>query len=76
MLDEDYELELEDATLSREIAKIYRSSHPDALDRRVYLTELVRLQSELIQTSGLGTVSQGKGRRDLPKGATRPAKAA
>ena len=49
VLDEDYELELEDATLSREIAKIYRSSHPDALDRRVYLTELVRLQSELIK---------------------------
>ena len=54
VLDEDYELELEDATLSREIAKIYRSSHPDALDRRVYLRERVRLQSALIDSGMVG----------------------
>jgi polyphosphate kinase 2 len=49
MLDEDYELEIEDATLSREIARIYKDKHPDALDRRVYLTNLIRLQAELIK---------------------------
>ncbi len=49
MLDEDYELELEDATLSREIGKIYKTHHPLALDSRTYLTELIRLQSELIK---------------------------
>jgi polyphosphate kinase 2 len=49
MLDEDYELEIEDATLSREISRIYKDKHPDALDRRVYLTNLIRLQAELIK---------------------------
>jgi polyphosphate kinase len=48
-LDEEIELELEDSVLSREIAKIYRSHHPDQLDRRVYFRELLRLQSELIK---------------------------
>ena len=49
MLDEDYELEIEDATLSREISRLYKDKHPDALDRRVYLSELIHLQSELIK---------------------------
>ncbi len=49
VLDEDCELEIEDATLSREIARIYKDKHPDALDRRVYLTNLIRLQAELIK---------------------------
>ncbi len=49
MLDEDYELELEDATLSREIGRIYKIHHPKALASRTYLTELIRLQSELIK---------------------------
>jgi polyphosphate kinase 2 len=49
LLDEDLELELEDAALSGEIARIYRDRHRDGLDRRVYLTELIRLQSELIR---------------------------
>jgi polyphosphate kinase 2 len=49
VLDEDYELEIEDATLSREIARIYKDKHPDALDRRVYLSNLIRLQAELIK---------------------------
>ncbi|PZQ96778.1 MAG: polyphosphate kinase 2 [Cereibacter sphaeroides] len=48
-LDEDYELELEDALLSEEIAKIYNKKHPDQLDRRIYFRELIRLQSELIR---------------------------
>lgn len=48
-LDEDLEIELEDAALSEEIARIYRDTHPDQLDRRTYLHELLRLQSELIK---------------------------
>jgi polyphosphate kinase 2 len=49
MLDEDLELDLEDAVLSREIARIYKERHPDALDRRTYLNGLVELQAELIR---------------------------
>jgi polyphosphate kinase 2 len=48
-LDEDFELELEDAALSREIAKIYKDRHPDALDRKNYLTSLIHMQAELIK---------------------------
>jgi polyphosphate kinase 2 len=48
-LDEDYELELEDAVLSREIAKIYKVNHPDTIDRHHYFQSLIRLQSELIK---------------------------
>lgn len=48
-LDEDLEIELEDAALSEEIARIYRDTHPEQLDRRIYLHELLRLQSELIK---------------------------
>ncbi|MDJ1009624.1 MAG: polyphosphate kinase 2 [Paracoccaceae bacterium] len=48
-LDEDYELELSEPALSMELRKIYREAHPDTLDRRVYFTELLRLQSELIK---------------------------
>ena len=48
-LDEEAEVELDDAVLSREIARIYRERHPDQLDRRVYFRELLRLQAELIK---------------------------
>ena len=48
-LDEDFELELEDAALSREIAKIYKDRHPEALDRKTYLTSLIHMQAELIK---------------------------
>lgn len=48
-LDEDYELELEDAVLSQEIKKIYKAHHPDTIDRRLYFQSLIRLQSELIK---------------------------
>ncbi|MDO5632152.1 MAG: polyphosphate kinase 2 [Paracoccus sp. (in: a-proteobacteria)] len=48
-LDEDYEIELEDAVLSAEIKKIYRDTHPNELDRKIYFNELLRLQSELIK---------------------------
>ena len=48
-LDEDYELELEDAVLSREIKQIYRDTHPDQMDRKQYYKNLLHLQSELIK---------------------------
>ena len=48
-LDEDYELELEDDVLSREIKQIYRDTHPDQLDRKQYFKNLLHLQSELIK---------------------------
>ncbi len=48
-LDEEAEVEIDDAILSREIARIYRERHPDQLDRKVYFRELLRLQAELIR---------------------------
>lgn len=48
-LDEDFEIEMEDAILSAEIKRIYKRNHPHQMDRRVYFTELLRLQAELIQ---------------------------
>lgn len=48
-LDEDIEIELEDAVLSAEIRRIYRSHHPDQMPRKEYFQELLRLQSELIR---------------------------
>ncbi|WP_372504576.1 polyphosphate kinase 2 [Thiothrix lacustris] len=35
--------------LSQEIRRIYKRQHPDTLDNRVYYTNLLRLQSELIK---------------------------
>lgn len=48
-LDEDFELELEDAQLSQEIAKIYKRAHGPGMDRTQYFTSLIQLQSELIR---------------------------
>lgn len=48
-LDEDFELELEDAALSEEIARVYRDTHPDQMPRPEYFRELLRLQAELIR---------------------------
>lgn len=48
-LDEEFELELEDALLSQEIKKIYQKAHPDALTRKDYFYDLLRLQAELIR---------------------------
>ena len=48
-LDEEYELELEDALLSQEIKKIYQKAHPEALQRPEYFRDLLRLQAELIR---------------------------
>jgi polyphosphate kinase len=47
--DEDVELDLEDAALSAEIARIYKERHPDSIDRHTYFHTLIRLQSELIK---------------------------
>jgi polyphosphate kinase 2 len=48
-LDEEFELELEDALLSQEIKKIYQKAHPNALTRPEYFYDLLRLQAELIR---------------------------
>jgi polyphosphate kinase len=48
-LDEDFELEISEPALTLELAKVYRTAHPDTLDRRVYFRELIRMQSELIK---------------------------
>jgi polyphosphate kinase 2 len=48
-LDETFELEFSEPMLSAEIRKIYRERHPETLDRRVYFTNLLRLQAELIK---------------------------
>ncbi|MCC0026427.1 MAG: polyphosphate kinase 2 [Zhengella sp.] len=48
-LDEDYELELEDAALSMEIRKIYQRAHGETIARKDYFRALLRLQAELIK---------------------------
>ena len=48
-LDEDYELEISEPALSMELRKIYKSKHPQTLDRQTYFRELLTLQSELIK---------------------------
>ncbi len=48
-LDEDYELELEDAVLSQKIAEVYRKAHPDTITRAEYFPALLHLQAELIK---------------------------
>ncbi len=49
LFDEDAELEFEDIALSEEIRRIYKKAHPPSLERRDYLRQLLRLQSELIK---------------------------
>ena len=48
-LDEDYELELEDAALSLKIKEIYQRAHGETIHRREYFRSLLRLQAELIK---------------------------
>ncbi len=59
-LDEDYELELEDALLSLEIKKIYREKHSDTLPRKQYFLNLLKLQAELIKLHDWVLDSQAK----------------
>ena len=51
-LDEDYELEFEDAELSRKVREIYDQKHRQKFEpmaRREYFTNLLQLQAELIK---------------------------
>lgn len=48
-LGEEYELELNDNSLSTEIGRIYKTKHPDTLPTKDYFRHLLRLQSELIK---------------------------
>ena len=48
-LDETLEAELSEPMLSDELRSLYRKAHPNDLDRRVYLRNLIRLQAELIK---------------------------
>ncbi|WP_421857879.1 polyphosphate kinase 2 [Oricola sp.] len=58
-LDEDYELELEDAALSLEIKRIYQKAHGETVPRRDYFRNLLRLQAELIKLQDW-VIHQGK----------------
>lgn len=48
-LDEDYEYEISEPSLSLEIRKIYREAHPPTLERKDYFMQLLKLQAELIK---------------------------
>ncbi|QOL80873.1 polyphosphate kinase 2 [Pseudooceanicola spongiae] len=48
-LDEDFEIELEDAILSMKIREIYNKAHPPSLPSADYFRTLLRLQAELIK---------------------------
>ena len=48
-LDDMFEMEFNEPMLSQEIRRIYKRHHPDTLDNRIYYTNLLRLQSELIK---------------------------
>ncbi len=73
-LDEEYELELDDAELSREVRRVYREKRPATIDRKTYFRELLRLQLELInlqdwvQASGARIVVVFEGRDAAGKG--------
>ncbi len=73
-LDEEFELELDDAELSREVRRIYREKRPPTIDRKTYFRELLRLQLELIhlqdwvQESGARIVVVFEGRDAAGKG--------
>ena len=48
-LDEDVEVEMEDAVLSQQIAEAYARAHPNTIPRPEYFRHLLRLQAELIK---------------------------
>jgi len=48
-IDETLEAELSEPMLSDELRRLYRQTHPDTMDRGVYLRNLLRLQAELIK---------------------------
>lgn len=59
-LDEDYEIELEDALISLEIKKIYEEKHKDTLPRKDYFLNLLKLQAELIKMHDWVNATQAK----------------
>jgi polyphosphate kinase 2 len=59
-IDEDYEIELEDAALSLEIKKIYNQHHTETVPRRDYFRSLLHLQSELIKLQDWVVATQQK----------------
>ena len=73
-LDETLEAELSEPMLSEELRRIYRKAHPNALDRRIYLKSLLRLQAELIkmqtwvETTGAKVLIIFEGRDSAGKG--------
>ena len=73
-LDEEVEVEFEDALMSQELKRIYRETHPDTIPRAQYFSALLRLQAELIklqdwvQTSGEKIVVLFEGRDSAGKG--------
>lgn len=73
-LDEDYELELSEPALTEELRKIYKTTHPDTIERRQYFYHLLRLQAELIKLqdwvvySGAKIVVVFEGRDSAGKG--------
>jgi len=48
-LDELFESEFNQPTLTAELRKLFKEKHPDMLDRRTYYRNLLRLQVELIK---------------------------
>lgn len=60
ILDEDAELELEDALLSMEIKKIYQAKHHDTISRKAYFVNLLKLQAELIKLNDWVQDTQAK----------------
>jgi polyphosphate kinase 2 len=48
-LDEDVEIEMEDAILSQKVAEAYARAHPDTIPRPDYFRALLKLQAELIR---------------------------
>ena len=48
-LDEELEMEIDDARISEEVRNITALRHESNIDRRVYFHELLRLQSELVK---------------------------
>ncbi|MEY2992312.1 MAG: hypothetical protein RI946_1706 [Pseudomonadota bacterium] len=48
-LDELFEAEFNQPTLTADLRKLYKEKHPDMLDRRTYYRNLLRLQVELIK---------------------------
>lgn len=74
VFDEELELELGDAALSRELTRLYREAHPDYMPRHTYIRELLKLQAELIklqdwvQATGAKVVVVFEGRDSAGKG--------